>query len=121
MTQEHVGVATAKFGPGDKALTPWGEQVVIERVEAAVIITYEANGQVWQGDELTPVPKPVSEQVCLIHHTVETGYDTSFRECGECYHVFQTEEELVEADAPLRGCRIAGDQILSCPYCAHDF
>jgi len=35
--------------------------------------------------------------------------------------VFQSEEEIVKADAELRGCEIAADKILSCPHCAHDF
>jgi hypothetical protein len=46
-----------------------------------------------------------------------------YRLCGECFHVFVTEEELLEADAKASGKerREHGELIQSCPLCIHDF
>ena len=72
--------------------------------------------------------RETSRVVCVIHNVEEVAYTDTYRECGECWHVFQTEEDLINAalavgypihftsDRPL-----TGDTIYACPECAHDF
>lgn len=50
-----------------------------------------------------------------------------YRVCGECFHVFRTEEELIErasrrwmVGADHSPTSVA-DSIAVCPICAHDF
>jgi hypothetical protein len=69
---------------------------------------------------------------CAIH-----GYEPAtkgcYKICGECWHCFVTEEELIEKDFRIRaeisnhlgtapeGPEESGEQILICPECTHGF
>jgi hypothetical protein len=64
----------------------------------------------------------MSEVECQIHHVIESSDENTYLECGECWHVFQTEDDLLNADAEWRGERLSnGDDVWSCPECIHDF
>jgi hypothetical protein len=75
---------------------------------------------------VTHQPTNDQEQIdtCYIHGyepIPETGY---YRLCGECYHVFVTPEELVEAyvlNAPSPVVVPDVAEIHFCPHCTHDF
>lgn len=60
------------------------------------------------------------------NHCTHHGYEPmagAFRVCGECWHAFMTEVELVEADAKWGfppSLKSVG-KIYSCPLCSHDF
>ena len=81
---------------------------------------------------------------CYTHHVDEPapGSANVYRECGECFHVFVTEEDLQREDVNARtrvwqaGLGVGGmptadhsgaptgrpgSDIDSCPLCAHDF
>lgn len=60
---------------------------------------------------------------CAIHGH-EPIPEKYFRICGECWHVFVTAEELVQAyrdemPEPKRPTPL--EEIYFCPYCTHDF
>lgn len=64
--------------------------------------------------------------VCLIHNVPETWHErTSFKACGECWHVWQTETEFRADLAEWYGRDKAAvmdlDMVWSCPLCIHDF
>lgn len=62
--------------------------------------------------------------VCAIHHVEEVAYTDTYRECGECWHVFQTEEDLINAAIVVgypAELTMTGDTIYACPECDHDF
>ena len=62
-------------------------------------------------------------------HEVEEDDTNAFRVCGECFHVFPTRADLIQAHLTLLlECRIPHDRldvdslvISYCPMCAHDF
>lgn len=69
----------------------------------------------------------MSEDLCYIH-----GYeplpDKYYRMCGECFHCFVTEQELVQKDLDVRREAFGPDaevmqaeDIHTCPECTHDF
>jgi hypothetical protein len=62
---------------------------------------------------------------CAIHYVNEMIYSDTHQVCYECKHVFQTEQELVEATRLLGNCENnsarVGELIYSCPECLHDF
>jgi len=72
---------------------------------------------------------------CHIIHCYSHGIDESdnsghaaYHRCFECTHLFQTEQDLVDAYnemlyriSPLLSPVVIGKDINSCPYCAHDF
>jgi len=82
---------------------------------------------------------------CYIHNQCEPLRPTDYRVCGECFHVFRTEAELIrshllvlqslgkhhyphELDDHGRlpkiltyKSTIKGIEIYTCPHCAHDF
>ena len=63
---------------------------------------------------------------CAFHHRCEPISDATYRVCGECWHAFQTREELInEANfiAFMFGASLydsRGD-VQTCPLCTHDF
>lgn len=59
---------------------------------------------------------------CWIHD-VDEPEEGAFRVCGECFHVFMTAEELIQADSKWYedGRRNDPERIWSCPLCTHDF
>jgi len=82
------------------------------------------------------------EDHCLIHHVDEPDNGDVYRVCGECLHVFVTEEDLQREDMIIRnqmwqaglnqGGNVKADhsgvptskpgsEIYHCPLCAHDF
>lgn len=72
----------------------------------------------------------VCKSICHIHMKCEPLHEGDYRLCIECGHVFRTEEELVEADLEARKFwskkdddrpTLTGNEIFSCPHCAHDF
>ncbi len=65
---------------------------------------------------------------CQIHGVDETYTSgESYKACGECWHVWQTEDEFRRDVTELYGqLGILGaipflDQVYACPLCAHDF
>jgi hypothetical protein len=90
--------------------------------------------------------KCVHADHCYIHHVDEPYTNDVYRVCGECHHVFVTEEDLQRermvimtqiwqdgvrrrvnepgnepvdhGDAPVN---VPGSEIFHCPLCAHDF
>ncbi len=63
---------------------------------------------------------------CCIHNVDETFADgESYKACGECWHVWQSEADFqadldtlaFEMDMP----RLSPDTVWCCPLCAHDF
>lgn len=81
-------------------------------------------------------PDPLPDDWCWSHGRSEPMDADSYRACGECSHVFQTEAELIadhnrelaemrerhsdEANAEIRDVT-SGEEIWSCPHCIHDF
>ena len=67
----------------------------------------------------------MSEAVCAIHHVLEVPTPDSYRECGECWHVYQTQEELqAESDALaalFNEPTWDAETVFSCPLCGHDW
>lgn len=66
--------------------------------------------------------------ICMIHMECEPSRDGDFCFCPECFHVFRTPKELVDAHMeamkrvePHYFVRPAATDIHSCPLCAHDF
>ena len=62
---------------------------------------------------------------CQIHFVMEISDENTYRECGECWHVFQTKDDLQrEHDrlvAELDLTPADADDVYVCPFCAHDF
>lgn len=70
---------------------------------------------------------------CYAHNVDEPSRPDDYRTCGECFHVFRTEQELIEAwlatvapvihdGRPTEPVAIpTGEQIYACPHCVHDF
>lgn len=74
---------------------------------------------------------------CWSHNVDELDQPGDYRVCGECWHIFRTEEDLLQANKDLlEAMRIAtpkhlryqvpvpeasGERIYSCPFCTHDF
>lgn len=66
---------------------------------------------------------------CYSHYCWEKVAERPFLICGECFHVFNTAEELVEDDRKARQEFMVPDvakprdpdQIFCCPHCVHDF
>lgn len=68
------------------------------------------------------------------HEPVPEGV-TPYRRCGECWHIFVTEQELIDADNEMMNSivgiedgdgivplpKVKADQIWVCPVCCHDF
>lgn len=80
----------------------------------------------------------VANNFCWSHCQIEVFTETSLRMCGECWHVFQSEQELIDAyndNAPKEPLLAPGDteptpppepvtsvdQIFFCPHCIHDW
>lgn len=76
----------------------------------------------------------MSTEYCHVHNMEETDLPGDYRACGECSHIFRTEQELVNAhNEMLRQARgrcpsepwmadaAAGGEITVCPHCTHDF
>ena len=65
------------------------------------------------------------EHHCWEHHKDETTDETPFIVCGECWHIYQTAQELEtlyneEVKANGGPWRTVTD-IFFCPLCIHDF
>ena len=62
---------------------------------------------------------------CQIHHVIEVSDDETYRECGECWHVFQTKADLQAACDALCDeagwTRLDAEVVGSCPLCVHDW
>lgn len=60
---------------------------------------------------------------CWIHHTDEPVTTGTYIVCGECFHAYQTVDELmaVEADKFGDDAQTDPERMWSCPYCIHDF
>lgn len=84
---------------------------------------------------------------CYIHNQCEPLRPTDYKVCGECFHTFRTEGELIRShllvlqamgmDWPYEGemddrgkypkiltlqpGALRGDDIHCCPHCVHDF
>jgi hypothetical protein len=64
--------------------------------------------------------------VCQIHNANELQTVDSFKACGECWHVWQTEADFW-ADVDWEFCRQGDDPwprdqpVYTCPLCSHDF
>lgn len=60
-------------------------------------------------------------------HNVDEPHEPCFRYCGECYHVFPTEQALIDDDNAVwasYGQTVPNrdpDDIHCCPHCTHDF
>jgi hypothetical protein len=48
-------------------------------------------------------------------------YEQCFRYCGECLHVYRTEQELVDMYNLFGHSVTDAEKIYSCPCCIHDF
>lgn len=81
---------------------------------------------------ITPNEKEVSIVDCFFHGNEEFVESVSFKHCFECQHVFQTEQELVDADYEVRKFlrdkfdrgltkKLDSGSIDICPLCTHDF
>lgn len=78
--------------------------------------------------ELTRLPHWAQ---CFIHNASEVQTVDSFKTCGECWHVWQTEADFASDVSALYIDAMRGgydfyptpplDQVYSCPLCAHDF
>ena len=69
---------------------------------------------------------PLPDDWCFTHQRREPTTPTTYRVCGECWHVFETEQELVDAAnrwdlPPGEQPFTAGEIIFACPECGHDF
>lgn len=78
---------------------------------------------------------------CWYHHALEPMTATTYRVCGECFHVFETAQELVDAhnvvidqinneprERGYKSMNLAARKtvetvhlIYACPFCVHDF
>lgn len=72
---------------------------------------------------------------CYYHNEDEPITSTTFKFCGECFHVFPTIKDLVDAEEAMRADfnSHAGTiqklptsvfstlEIKSCPFCSHDW
>lgn len=71
---------------------------------------------------------------CCAHGVDEPWAEDDFKFCYECWHVFRTEQDLVDAhNRSVREDQLyfkgtdmlvlatSADTIYSCPYCIHDF
>ena len=59
---------------------------------------------------------------CVYHMCSEEVIGEPYRICGECSHVFASEEVLLQAAIEMWAQRFEfGDDIHSCPYCIHDW
>lgn len=67
-------------------------------------------------DKVDPWEDPL---FCAVHYKPEPA---GYLRCGECWHSFATEDELLDEDAKWRGHRLTkGEDVFSCPVCIHDF
>lgn len=66
---------------------------------------------------------------CWIHNASEVQTESSYKVCGECWHVWQTEADF-RVDVEQLYHDVFGvtpqsvpplEKIYSCPHCAHDF
>jgi hypothetical protein len=61
---------------------------------------------------------------CWSHEACEPVREGDYLVCGECFHIFRTPEELVDAlmatSEPGRQ-RPKAEDIFFCPHCIHDF
>ena len=78
---------------------------------------------------------PSPKDHCLSHDEDEKVTFTTFKVCFECFHVFQTLKELVDAEEiardnwnqaprnawPVGVSVFATAEIKACPYCNHDW
>jgi hypothetical protein len=129
--EQHSASLSPRYKPGDRVMTNWGEEIVIEGISVYTSITYEANGTIWSDSELRPVPDNsgktiVKSRKCLIHGEVEHEYTDSFRWCPECWHVFQTTDDIrlllwdeIGIIPEDEGWRV--EDMKSCPLCHHDW
>jgi hypothetical protein len=63
---------------------------------------------------------------CLIHDSFEPDMPGDYRACGECWHVYRSEWELLIAHNALalmwgEPLETDGSRVYSCPLCCHDF
>lgn len=72
--------------------------------------------------------------MCYSHNQIEVPGDATYLVCGECFHVYETAEDLEAADVwaekqtekyllpgeTIGPPRVAA-AIFACPYCGHDF
>jgi hypothetical protein len=87
----------------------------------------------WCGESHPHFSHPGCEGVsddewCWHHNRSEpTPEGGAYRICGECFHCFNTEADLLAADRTMRtevglsGVAVSGDDVLYCPLCSHDF
>lgn len=77
------------------------------------------------------------EDFCLSHHRREPDLPGDYKVCGECLHVWRTEQEFREDEArafntyvcsrpDMRDMTITPEEVdpttvYSCPLCTHDF
>lgn len=67
-------------------------------------------------------PGPEHPGWCFSCCRVEGFDESTYIVCSECCHSFDTEADLLEADAEMRGHRLdSGTEVFSCPRCCHDF
>lgn len=58
---------------------------------------------------------------CYIHNRREPMVPGGIA-CGECWHVYANEQELIDAHNAWDGPQVTSvEQIFSCPLCVHDF
>ena len=62
---------------------------------------------------------------CFVHDVDEVPADDDYMRCGECFHIFRTEPDLLVADRMRGPDPDAGFRdpklIHACPLCAHVF
>lgn len=80
----------------------------------------------------------VAHEICVIHRAYEPSQPDDYRACGECCHIWRTEQEFVDDVLAARASHVEGslryDGIVvdpgvfgspleepSCPLCSHDF
>jgi hypothetical protein len=74
-----------------------------------------------------PGPPPSPHDLGCFWHGEEPVPDGAYLVCGECWHCFVTDEELLAADRAMRievgllGGPSSADEIRFCPLCSHDF
>lgn len=64
---------------------------------------------------------PCLSDFCHIHGRHEPDQPGDYRACGECFHVFRTDEELETAHEKWGTGHLDAEQIFACPLCTHDF
>jgi hypothetical protein len=66
-----------------------------------------------------------NNDLCVEHYRHEPADEKTYRVCGECWHAFQTEEELIDEFNKVLPSEVrsvnSGTQVFACPHCAHDF